>query len=101
MWKLLNVMNTLAWRNNECRADFFDEGIRDASSADRCSARDEGLVCTEWKSDVTLVAKVSAVGLLSVEGVQEEAEEDNVVVQMPFSEAKEHLRWRTLQLPKT
>ena len=44
------------------------------------------------RSDLTLVAKVSsaAVGLLSVEGVQEEAEKDNVVVQMPFSEAKEH-----------
>ena len=55
------------------------------------------------RSDLTLVAKVSsaAVGVLSVEGVQQEAEKENVVVQMPFVEAKEHIRWRTLQLPKT
>ena len=55
------------------------------------------------RSGLTLVVKVSptAVGLLSVEGVQEEAEEENVVVQMPFSEAKEHLRWRTRPLPRT
>ena len=55
------------------------------------------------RSDLTLVAKVSstAVGVLSVEDDQEEAEEENVVVQMPFLEAKEHLRRRTLQLPRT
>ena len=55
------------------------------------------------RSDLTLVAKVSstAVGVLSVEGVQEEAEAEIVEVQMPFLEAKEHLQRRTLQLPKT
>ena len=42
------------------------------------------------RSDLTLVSKVSlvVVGVISVEVVQEEAEEDMVVVQMPFSEAK-------------
>ena len=56
----------------------------------------------QLRSDLTLVAKVSsaAVGVLSVEGVQEEAEDENVVAQMPLLEAKrKHLRWRTLQLP--
>ena len=55
------------------------------------------------KNDLTLVAKVSsaAVGVISVEDDQEEAEAEHVVVRMPLLEAKEHLRWRTLQLPKT
>ena len=46
------------------------------------------------RSDLTLVAKVSlaAVGVFPVEDVQEGAEEDIVKVQMPFLEAKEHLR---------
>ena len=55
------------------------------------------------RSDLTLVAKVSstAVGVLSVEGVQEEVEEANVVVQMPSSEAKVHLLWTTRPLPRS
>ena len=49
------------------------------------------------RSDLTLVAKVSSivVGVLSVEDDQAEAEEEKVVVS-----EKEHLRRRTLQLPK-
>ena len=44
----------------------------------------------QLRGDLTLVSKVSlaAVGVISVEDVQEEAEEEIVVVQMPFSEAK-------------
>ena len=55
------------------------------------------------RSDLTLVVRVSstAVGILSVDDDQAEAEEEKVVVQVPFLEAKGHLRWRTLQLPKT
>ena len=57
----------------------------------------------QLRSDLTLVSKVplAAVGVISVEVVQEEAEEEIVVVQTPFSVAKEYLRWRILQLPRT
>ena len=57
----------------------------------------------QLRSDLTLVSKVSlaAVGVISVEVVQEEAEEKMTVVQKPFSEAKEYLRWRILKLPRT
>ena len=55
------------------------------------------------RSDLTLVAKVSstAVGVLSVDDDQEEAAEEKMVVQVPFLEAKGHLRRRILQLPNT
>jgi hypothetical protein len=54
------------------------------------------------RSDLTLVVRVSsaAVGVVSVDDDQAEAEEEKVVVQVPFLEATGHLR-RTLQLPKT
>ena len=55
------------------------------------------------KTVLTLVVKMSATaeGSLSVEVAQEEAEEDNVVAQVPFSEAKEHLRRKIRLLPRT
>ena len=54
------------------------------------------------RNDLTLVVKVSstAVAVLSVDDDQVEAVEEKVVVQVPFLEAKVHLRRRTLQLPR-
>ena len=55
------------------------------------------------RSDLTLVLRVSstAVGVLSVDDDQVKAVEEKVVVQVPCLEAQEHLRRRTLQLPRT
>ena len=57
----------------------------------------------QQKGDITLVVRVpsTVVEVLSVDDDQVEAVEEKVVVQVPFLEAKEHLQWRTLQLPKT